>query len=74
MTVRELNEDQMRELKEQMLFHLLDECGESPSYGELANVDVAIPDEEVFSEYEDRDFSEDDFFCSAVFPESEVVA
>ncbi len=74
MTVRELNEDQMRELKEQMLFRLLDERGESPSYGELANVDVAISDDEVFSEYEDRHFSEDDFFCSAVFPESKVVA
>ncbi len=74
MTVRELNEDQMRDLKEQMLFRLLDEHGESPSYGELADVDKIISDEEVFSRYEDRDFSEDDFFCSAVFPESEVVA
>lgn len=80
MTVYELNRDQLVELKQHYLETLSDEgClnevlyddaeadedSEGVSYEELANADELVPDDVVFSNYEDIDFSEDDFSCSA---------
>lgn len=63
--VKELNRDQLVELKQTMLCERMDQCGESPSYGELADVDETISDEEVYIYYAGFIFSPDDFFCTA---------
>ena len=63
-TVKELTRDQLVELKQNYLTQKMDEKGESPSYGELAEADQTITDDEIFSEYDGTMFSEDDFMCS----------
>lgn len=65
MTVRELSDDQLVELKQRMVDDEIYEVeGRSASYGELAAAE-SIPDERVFEQYDGVDFSNDDFFCSA---------
>ena len=60
MTVYDLNRDQLIELKQSIL------CDHgSPSYGELADADEIVSDDAVFSEFNNYDFSTDDFFCTA---------
>ena len=63
--VKELSRDQLVELKQAMLCELMDQHGECPSYGELADVDETISDEEVYIFYAGYIFSPDDFFCTA---------
>lgn len=65
MNVHELTRDQITELKQKMLTDRMAEHDEEPSYGELADVDEVISDEEVFSEFEGTEFTNDDFFCTA---------
>lgn len=66
MTVRELNRDQLTELKERMVDDEISEAeGRSASYGELADAGESVPDEKVFEKYEGADFVPDDFFCTA---------
>ena len=65
MTVYDLNREQLTELKQSYYTQLLDERGESPSYGELADIDDYVSDEEIFDAYAGTDFVPDDFFCSA---------
>lgn len=76
MEVRELNKEQMHELKERYLIQLADEGNfaevlgvdyDAPSYGDMANADRIVPDDVVFHEYEGVDFVTDDFFCTATF-------
>ncbi len=57
MTVKELNRDQLVSLKQKWL----SESEESVSWGELAEADAIVSDEEVFSRYGDTDFCEEDF-------------
>ena len=57
MHVRELNREQLTELKQR---HLMD-TADSPSYGELAAADELVPDEVIFERYEGTDFVEEDF-------------
>ena len=65
MTVRELSDDQLVELKQRMVDDEIYEVeGRSASYGELAAAE-SIPDERVFELYDGVDFSNDDFLCSA---------
>ena len=80
MTVKELNRDQLVELKQRYLSELMDEgClngvlygkpewdedGEHDiSYGELASADDLIPDEIAFDHYRDTYFTEGDFFSA----------
>ena len=64
MTVRELSRDMLVELKQSYLSGKLDAVGQCISYDELADADELITDAEVFAEYQDFDFSEDDFWCS----------
>lgn len=59
MTVKELNKDQLEELKQR---YIIDTVG-NPSWGELADAD-SIADEIIFKEYDDYVFTNDDFFCS----------
>lgn len=61
MTVRELSREQLDELKQNHLTRKMDEAGESPSYGELAEASEKISDEEIFDEYDGTEFSPDDF-------------
>lgn len=64
MTVHELNRDQLTELKQNYLMLKMDYDGDSPSWGEIADVDSIVTDDEVFAEYAGTDFSPDDFVCS----------
>lgn len=57
MGVRELNPTQLRQLKESYYT----EKHESVSYGELANIEALVSDEEVFEEYTSTYFVEEDF-------------
>lgn len=64
MTVRELSREELVELKQRYYTEKLDRLGESPSYGELADIDELVTDEEVYEEYGDVDFVPDDFFTN----------
>lgn len=74
MDVRELNKEQMHELKERYLMQLADEGSyaevlgvdyNEPSYWDLAHADEIVPNDVIFREYEGVDFVPDDFFCTA---------
>ena len=58
MSVYELSKNQLIELKQNYLC----EVQKNVSYGELCNADNIISDEEIFNEYGNVEFSEDDFF------------
>lgn len=62
MSVEELNSEQLTQLKQNMLMERMDAKGESPSWGELAEVDVLITDEEVQQEYAGTEFVTADFW------------
>lgn len=66
MTVHQLTPHQLEELKQTYLTQKNEANGEGTSYGELADVDNLVSDEEIFAEYEDTDFVPDDFFCTAI--------
>ena len=58
MKVKELTRSQLVELKER---YYTEKNGDV-SYGELANIDNIVTDNEVFEEYQNVDFVEEDFF------------
>ena len=58
MSVYELSKNQLIELKQNYLC----EVQKNVSYGELCDADNMISDEEIFNEYGNVEFSEDDFF------------
>lgn len=65
MSVYELNKDQMIELKQRYLDnHLLEVKDRSASYGELADADEIVSDDDIYRNYGGFDFVDDDFFCS----------
>ena len=65
MTVRELSDDQLVELKQRMADDEIYAAeGRGARYGELAAAE-SIPDERVFELYDGVDFSNSDFHCSA---------
>ena len=59
MTVRELNQDQLNELKVRYVFDHED----SPSWNEIVLAEH-IPNEVIFEEYGHIEFVEEDFFCN----------
>lgn len=64
MTVRELNRDQLTELKQRMIDdEIYEKEGRSASYGELVDAE-SIPDEKVFEKYEGTEFAEEDFWLT----------
>lgn len=72
MTVRDLNRDQLKELKGNYLVELDNEgqleevTGLDAIYwGTLANIDEVVPDNVVFEHYDGITFGVDDFFCTA---------
>lgn len=64
MNVKELNIEQLTELKQHYYMH--DKFGKDidVSYYELGFIDDLVSDAEVFEFYKDVEFSCDDFFCS----------
>lgn len=62
MSVEELDREQLTQLKQNMLMERMDAEGESPSWGELAEVDALITDEEVQQEYAGTEFVTADFW------------
>lgn len=71
MTVYDLNRDQLAELKQHYLTEQMDARGESPSWGELADADDIISDEEIYDAYAGTIFSLDDFSSSEEESEEE---
>lgn len=74
MNVQDLSREQLVELKQRYLTQLADEGSyaevldvdyDEPSYGDLADADDIVPDEIIFTHYEDTYFVPDDFFCTA---------
>ena len=64
MTVHELTNDQLTELKERMIDdEIYEKEGRGASYSELENAE-SIPDEKVFEKYEGVEFSNDDFYTA----------
>lgn len=64
MTFDELNDDQKVELKQRILTERNEQKGEGTSYGELADADDLVSDEDARDWAEGMEFSEDDFTCS----------
>lgn len=58
MKVKELTRSQLVELKQR---YYTEKNGDV-SYGELANIDNIVTDNEIFEEYQNVDFVEEDFF------------
>ena len=72
MTVKQLNRDQLTELKKRMIDDEISETeGRSASYGELANAE-SIPDEKVFERYDGIEFVEEAFVCTTGKEEIQV--
>ena len=65
MTFDELNDEQKRELKQRILVDRDDKNPEGPSYGELADADEIVSDDEAREWAAGMEFSPDDFSCSA---------
>ena len=61
MKLKDLNDDQRLQLKQDLLSRRMDEKGESPSYDELADADTLVTDEELEAEFSDTEFVPDDF-------------
>ena len=62
MSVEELDRNQLIQIKQQMLMERMDEEGVSSSWGEFAEADYLITDEEVQQEYAGTDFVTADFW------------
>lgn len=71
MDVRDLNREQLTQLKVNYMCQLADEGlfaemfgvdYNEPSYGDIANADELVPDDVIFEHYEGSDFVEDDFW------------
>ena len=65
MNVKDLDKDQLIELKQAFLVQTMDREGKCPSYGELADVDELISDEQIYEAYSGIEFSAGDFICTA---------
>lgn len=61
MTFAELNRDQRIQLKQQILVGRNEDRGEGTSYGELADADELVSDEDLEAWYAGTEFSPDDF-------------
>lgn len=59
MTIRELTREQLETVKQRYYILKNEETG--VSYGELANINDLVTDEEIFTEYEDTLFTSGDF-------------
>lgn len=73
MTVKELNRDQLHELKLTYYSELVNEGTfaevmgvniNAPSYEMIASIDEYVSDEFIYAHYDGYSFTEEDFFCS----------
>ena len=62
MTVYDLNEDQLQELKQR---YYIEKTGRDLSYEEMINIDRLVSWREIRDAYSDVEFVQDDFFSSA---------
>jgi hypothetical protein len=60
MSVKDLTREQLIELKQRYYT----ERNENVSYGELADIDNLVSDNEIFEEYGDITFVAEDFLCN----------
>ena len=60
MSVKDLTREQLIELKQRYYT----ERNENVSYGELADIDNLVSDNEIFEEYGHITFVEEDFLCN----------
>lgn len=65
LSLSDLTPDQKSELKQRYLSDKYDEEGKTPSYGELADADNLVSDEDLENEFGGVSFTADDFACSA---------
>jgi hypothetical protein len=65
MSVKELNRDQLIELKQDYLVEWTNETGELLSWEDIASADDEIPDGWIYDYYANHTFSNDDFWCTA---------
>lgn len=64
MTVYELNEEQMWQLKQAYLMKTYDaETRTSPSYAELSDAGILVDDTEIYNEYGGTIFVDEDFYA-----------
>lgn len=61
MTVKELNRDELTELKQRYY----SEKHNNVSYSELVSINELVTDNEIFRKYENTEFTLEDFFCSS---------
>lgn len=65
MLVTELNKNQLKELKCSWYDnYLMKTKNENISMYKITNIDDYVSDEKIFAEYQDTEFTEDDFGCS----------
>lgn len=64
MSVKELNREQLDELKCNYVMEIAKTEGRFPSYMELALAPSEVPDEKMYELFEHITFTEDDFFCT----------
>lgn len=63
MNVKELNKEQLQQLKIKYLDELLQEEEErNISYGEMANIDEIVSDKIIYDLYASTEFVDEDFF------------
>ena len=60
MSINELTREQMTELKQNYYCEQHDDA----SYGELADIDLFVSDDEITEVYGNTEFSPDDFACT----------
>lgn len=66
MTVRELNQEQYKELCQMYITDFwtdFEDGTTSPSYHDLACADELVSEDVIFRHYDGINFTEDDFFC-----------
>ena len=64
-SVRELNEEELNQLKEDYICKQAEENGERVSYQDLLD-SHEIDNEVIYREYADYDFCDEDFWCNVV--------
>ena len=66
MTVRELNQEQYKELCQDYITRFWTDFEKettSPSWGDLACADELVSEDIIYNYYDGIEFTEDDFFC-----------
>lgn len=61
MTIKELNREQLQQVKQFYYTQKQDAKGRGVSWGELALIDELVTDAEIFEEYAATDFCDGDF-------------